>query len=55
MISQANQKTMSDLKEDRGRKGVKLCDARKRRRMRKRNEKRRACLRFLWRSTANMV
>ena len=41
MISQANQITMSDLKEDRGRKGVKLCGARKRRRMRKRNEKRR--------------
>ena len=53
MISQANQKTISDLKEDRGRKGVKLYGARKRRR--KRNEKRRACLRFLWRSTANMV
>ena len=53
MISQANQRTMSDLKEDRGRKGVKLCGARKRRR--KKNEKRKACLLSLWRSTANMV
>ena len=25
MISQANQRIISDLKEDRGRKGVKLC------------------------------
>ena len=52
MISQANQKTISDLKEDRGRKGVKLCGARK---MRKRNGKRKACLLSLWKSTANMV